>query len=140
MSRKTGELTIESIPVTLGPGFRHDELQSLAVDSSPQVLNESHRSYSIGDLEISGLRFVVTLYFFGNTLESIELMCSGKEFGSSWEDWSEERELRRKEAHDLWLTKQLGHASHVYEWGEIGSDYDPRSGASTVVIRYRSAP
>jgi hypothetical protein len=139
ISRTSGELTIESIPVALGPRFERDDLPSLAVDVRPRVLNESHRSYSIGDHEISGLRFMVTLYFQGNALESIELMCSGMEFGSSWDDWSEGRELRRKEAHDLWLTEQLGHASHVYEWGEIGSEYDPRSGASTVMIRYRPA-
>jgi hypothetical protein len=131
-----GELTIASIPLQLGPGFTRDELLALPLASHTQVANEPHHSYMIGAHEIAGLTFIITLYFYGQQLESISLAHIAKEFGTSWDDWSEEQELQRKAVHDRWLIEQTGQASHVYPWGEIGSDYDPRSGGSSITIRY----
>ena len=136
INRSTGEVLIESIPATLGPKFTRRDLFSLPLKSQSQVVNEPYHSYSIGRHEIAGLDFYVVLYFYGQELEFIDMAHPAAQFGTSWDDWSEEKELKRKEVHDRWLIEQTGYASHVYEWGEIGSDYDPRSGGSSIIIRY----
>jgi len=136
LDKSIGELYIESIPVKLGPRFTRRALSSTPVAAQSQVVNEPYHSYSLGEQRIASQPFFVVLYFYGQQLESINLAHSAEEFGTSWDDWSEEGELRRKQRHDDWLRGQTGHASHVYEWGEVGSDYDPRSGSSSITIRY----
>jgi hypothetical protein len=90
----------------------------------------------LGEQRVSDQPFLVVLYFYGQQLESIDLGYSGAELGSSWEDWSEEREMKRKERHDDWLRMQTEDVSRVYDWGEVLSDYDERSGGSSITIRY----
>ena len=91
----------------------------------------------LGQQPMGDETFFVALYFYGKKLESIDLAIAAPELGASWDDWSEEKEMKRKEKHDVWLIAQTGCASHVYDWGEIDSAYDPRSGGSSITIRYR---
>jgi hypothetical protein len=133
---RSGELLIESIPVKLGPTFTRDELSSLPIAFESRVVNEPYHSYSLGRHPIGGEPFFVVLDFYGQKLESIELANSSEEFGMSWKDWSEEKQLKRKEAHDAWLIAQTNRASHRYGWGAIASAYDPKSGGSSITIRY----
>lgn len=136
LDKNTGELYIESIPVKLGLSFTRDAFSSTPGVAQSQDVNGSYHSYSLGEQRVAGQPFFVALYFYGQQLESVDLAHSTEEFGASWDDWSEEREVRRKRLHDDWLRGQTGHASQVYEWGEVSSDYDPRSGRSSIVIRY----
>lgn len=136
LDKSTGELSLESMPVKLGPRFTRRDLSSPPVAAASQVVNEPYHSYSLGEQRIAGQPFFVVLYFYGQKLESIDLTHPAKEFSMSWEGWSEEGEMRRKQWHDEWLRGQTGHASRVYEWGEVGSGYDPRSGGSSITIRY----
>jgi hypothetical protein len=136
LDKSTGEIYIESIPVKLGPRFTRRDLACTQVAAQPQVVNEPYHSFSLGEQQIAAQPFFVVLYFYGQQLESIDLAYSAEEFGTSWDDWSEEGELRRKQWHDDWLRRQTGYASHVYGWGEISSAYDPRSGGSSIIIRY----
>jgi hypothetical protein len=66
-----------------------------------------------------------------------------------WDNWSEERVLAERDWHDEWLTTQLGPdwVAERYDgaskgslgrfpWGIVGSDYDTRSGGSSIHIRY----
>ena len=136
LDKGTGELYIESIPVMLGPSFTRRALSSTPVAAQSKVVNEPYHSYSLGQQRIAGQLFFVGLCFYGQQLECIDLAHAAAEFGTSWDDWSEERELKLKQWHDDWLRGQTGYASHVYKWGAIGSAYDPRSGSSSITIRY----
>jgi hypothetical protein len=68
-----------------------------------------------------------------------------------WENWTEERVLRLRDTHDEWLDSQLGPgwATDTYDgaskgssvrtsWGVVGSEYDTRSGGSSITIKYFS--
>lgn len=126
LNTTTGELTIESIPRTIGPAFTRQDIESAPIQTETVIVTEPYPSYSLGEQTIFGSRFLVVLYFHGERLESINLAYRGKEFGTSWADWSEVSEMRRK----AW------HAAHDYAWGVILSDYDSRSAGSSIVIRY----
>ena len=136
LDKGTGELFIESIPMPLGPRFTRRDLSSLPVAVQSQIVNEPYHSYSLGAQQIDGQPFSVVLYFYGQQLESINLAHAAAEFLTSRGSWSEEDEPKRKQWHDAWLRWQTGHASHVYEWGEVSSVYDQRSGGSSIIIRY----
>lgn len=55
---------------------------------------------------------------------------------ASWNNWSESEEQSKKDEHDKWLLRNIGEPPYNYSWGEISSNYDPRSGSSMITIRY----
>lgn len=136
----TGEIAIGCVPIRIGARFSRREFLAspLAEDSSVVVRNEPYCSFRAGSYEISGLQLALDLRFRGERLEAVSLVYSAEEFGSSWSDWSEDKELKRKRIHDAWLVSATGSASRSYEWGEIRSDFDAKSGGSKIVIRYFS--
>ena len=138
IDKKSGELVIESIPLRIGPHLSRNEFLSFRVGKSASIVvkNEPFCSYNIGSHEISGLIFSVTVYFYDELLESISMSSVNDELGASWADWSEQKELERKEIHDRWLKNILGKASSHYEWGEVWSGYDSKAGFSSIEIRY----
>ena len=138
IDKNTGELFIDSAAIGIGPRFTRKDFVSsiLSNESRALVNNEPYCSFSVGSHEISGLRFIVSLWFYGDILESIELTYDDEEPGSSRSDWSEVKEFDRKRIHDQWLTSLHGRSSHRYSWGEIRSGYDPRSDSSSITIRY----
>ena len=138
INEKSGELVIQSIPLCFGPHLSRAEFLSLPVGKSARIVvkNEPFCSYSIGTYEISGLVFTVTVYFYNELLESISMSSTNDKLSTSWSDWSEEKELKRKEIHDAWLKNLLGRASSHYKWGEVWSGYDSKAGFSSIEIRY----
>lgn len=75
------------------------------------------------------------LYFHDSFLQEIHVAFSEGREASSWKDWSETAELRRKEMHDNWLLATLGPGPYTFEWGEVLSEYDAVGGFSEVIIR-----
>ena len=137
IEKKSGELVIEAIPLRIGPHMSRSEFLSLPVGKSASIVvrNEPFCSYNIGRHEISGLVFAVTIYFYNELLESVSISSVDNE-STSWSDWSEEKELKKKEMHDRWLKKLVGKASSHYKWGEVWSGYDSKAGFSSIEIRY----
>ena len=138
IDKTSGELVIESIPLRIGPSLSRKDFLSLPVGKSAKigVKNEPYCSYNIGRHNISGLDFVVTIYFYNEYLESISISSVDDASSKSWSDWSEEEELLRKEIHDRWLKNLLGRTNSPYKWGEVSSGYDPKAGFSSIDIRY----
>lgn len=136
LNADTGELTIPTLSMILGPSFTRNDLFALPITLRSMVENEPHHSYSIGQYEIGGPIFAVSLYFYGQKLEAISFADTADKFGTSWGDWSEEKEQNRKQAHDRWLNEQLGKRGRLYKWGEVGSSFDQKSGGSSIMLRY----
>jgi|SRR5688572_601477 len=137
IDKKSGELMIESIPLGIGPHLSRTEFLSLPVGKSASIVvkNEPFCSYNIGRHEISGLVFSITVYFYDELLESVNMSSVDNE-SASWSDWSEQKELEKKEVHDRWLKNLLGKASSQHKWGEVWSGYDSKAGFSSIEIRY----
>ena len=138
IDKKSSEIVIESIPLRIGPRLTRTEFLSLPVGKSAHIVvkNEPFCSYNIGPHEISGLIFIVTVYFYNELLESVSISSVNDELGTSWSDWSEQKELKKIEIHDAWLKNLLGRESSHYKWGEVWSGYDPKAGFSSIEIRY----
>jgi hypothetical protein len=88
------------------------------------------------------------LLFEGERLDGYRLWIEGTPYGTSWDDGSEEKELARRDAQDVWLAEMLGVGVRVqrpsgsaltysFPWGEVWSGYDPRSAGSDIGVRFR---
>lgn len=131
---KTGELTLASGTILSSHLTRSMfRLSPEALQAKINVQNEPWCSFRFEDHEDS---LSITVFFHGERLESVSLYINDPRFGTSWEDWSEQKELERKQAGDEWLKKNGLKPGKNYAWGSVWSDYSPQSGFSDIVIRY----
>lgn len=111
----------------------------LGAGAEPLVDNGEHRSYSLArPLTIGGHAASADVYFRGDALATVMLSFSAEEYGTSWDDWSEDKELARRDAHTAWLSTFLdGAGPHwLFSWGAISSLYDERTGGSYILVTY----
>jgi hypothetical protein len=101
-----------------------------------------------GAQTLDGLVFGVDLVFDGERLDCYSLWLDDARYGTSWDDWSEEKQLAQRDAHDAWLVSNLGPGErqpsprgpelrYSFAWGEAWSTYDARGGSSTIGVRFR---
>jgi hypothetical protein len=131
----------------LGPATQREAFLAspLGARAAPLVKNEPWCSWQVPGLRIGGLPFALGAYFHGAALSSLGFALIDKRFGSSWDDWSEEKERARDAAHKAWLVVQLGpsdapNALRSYPWGSVSAGYDSKGGGSSIWIRYGADP
>ena len=135
ISSTTGELEIGQPEIRIGPSLTKDAFveSRLGQTCKRGVTNQEYATYSLS-LKDAQNEFGLSLVFREQRLFMISIeMLSAKQ---SWANWSEEEELRRRVAHDHLLAASLGKPPYRYRWGEVLSLYDPRSGVSSIAIRY----
>jgi hypothetical protein len=134
----TGGIMLPEIGASISASLLCSQfLQTLAfAGASVLDQNEPWCSYRLPEIAQAGSRLCVVLQFHGEQLQSLTLYHDADRFGTSWSDWSEERELARKAFHEDWLTRELGIRLGHYPWGDISSNYDPKGGSSSIIIRY----
>jgi hypothetical protein len=119
-------------PALLLQEFMKSDLYS---DVTEESLNGFPR-FTLQPQLVDGNKMSVSLIF--NNEKRIFLVNISKtvDQNDSWDSWSEQHELQRKKEHDRLLEKLIGNTSRKFSWGEITSDYDPRSGSSMITVRY----
>ena len=132
---KTGEITLASGTILSRRLSRSMFLSSTeGVRAQINVQNEPWCSFRFEDSEDS---LIVVVFFKGESLESISLYVNDPKLGTSWNDWSEPKEMERKRAGDGWLQKNDLKPGKNYVWGSVWSGYSPQSASSSIVIRYK---
>lgn len=136
----TGQIRLPSDGIRVGPLLTREQFlaSSLARQSRELVRNEPHCSFGLPTVQFDGHSFAWSLWFHGSVLRRVSIECADAEFGSSWADWSEERELARKRFHDSLLQSVLGSdwSRERYLWGTVDSGYDSKGGFSSIVVSY----
>lgn len=138
---KTGAISLEAENFVIEPSLTREEYLSSPLAGAPVGSGvEPYGSFTSGTVEIAGHDFNLTLNFHGSDLTGLDLIANDERFGTSWADWSKEKELERKRFHDSWLAKVLGNDRYPYEydWGSVRSFYNEKAGFSYVSIRYRT--
>lgn len=75
----------------------------------------------------------ITLEFLNGQLRALRIVIVSGE--KNWCDWSEEKELRYRDDLIDVAQKHYGYI-RTFPWGSIDVSYDPRSGGSTLLVRY----
>lgn len=111
-------------------------------------MNTEYVWYSFHNVPICSKLFSLALSFKSSVLDSVIMSIDGDQYGTSWDDWTEAKELSRKQAHDRLLYKELQRQPDVQrsrpypyneyhmDYGTITSSYDPRSASSSISIHY----
>jgi hypothetical protein len=76
--------------------------------------------------------------FTDDVLETVEILFEMQ--GDSDENWSEARELARKELHDAWLRNEIGPPPYRFPWGRLESSYDAKACVGDILISFESDP
>ena len=140
IERTTGQIQLPSDGIRVGPSLSRELFLAspLASQSYELVRNEPDCSFVLPTVQFNGHSFAWGLWFHGSALRRVSIECADAEFGSSWSDWWEEREMTRKRFHDSLLQSVLGSdwSRQHFSWGTVDSGYDPKGGFSSIGVTY----
>ncbi|MEO6039463.1 MAG: hypothetical protein ABIQ93_13705 [Saprospiraceae bacterium] len=102
-------------------------------------VNTGWNHYSVRNIKINDIYFIITFYFDNDILKMIDFIVSDKFIVASWDDWTEKKESQNRDYYDDWLTKEIG-KNRQFSWGTIGSFYDKKGGSSSIVLKYKWPP
>jgi hypothetical protein len=136
---KTGAISVDKIDFVIHPALTREEYLQSPLAGARVSGNEPYASFTPEALKIMGHSFLLTLNFYGSDLTSVDLYATDESFGTSWADWSKEKELQRKRFHESWLGKVLGNDRYPYDydWGSVESFHNEKAGFSYITVRYR---
>jgi len=135
---KTGAMRFDDLAVCVEASLTRSRfLETLGGAASVVLIrNEPWCTYRLPDIPLQNGRLIVSVGFHEERLASVSLFLSAEQFGSSWDDWSEQRERERQSFQERWLAEEVGVPCGRYRWGQVSSGYDPRGGTSSITIVY----
>ncbi len=99
-------------------------------------MHNGWKHYSILNFKVNDTYLSMTFYFDNNTLKSLQFIVSNKVIiMRSWDDWSEEEELKNRGYYDDWLTNQIGKVRQ-FAWGKVAAYYDKKGASSGISLEY----
>lgn len=103
--------------------------------ASDFVRHPPHTSYKLRDkFDASGVPLGIIVYFSSGQLTSMKLFVSSN--AQSWNERSEVEALQQRNLLEQILMTKYGNTRN-FSWGTTVATYDPRSGSSAIVFRYR---
>jgi hypothetical protein len=136
---KTGKIYTKPSISPVGPSLTREKFLSSPMGKDAKIFVNAGKSisYKSKPLSIYGVQFILVLYFSDQRLIEIHLYPLSDEKGG-WASYSEANEIEKKRKNDAFLAANLGAPPYEYPWGEIVSIFDDRSGASQVIVRFRT--
>jgi hypothetical protein len=131
---KNGDIYINNSQIKLTLNLSVEQFKKTPLYSGENIKPFYSVKHSV---HIANKNFKIALYFLNNKLKEIRLYSEEIALGTSWLDFSEQKELERKKEHDKWLENLIGKGPYLYSWGEIISVFDKKGGVSSIIIRYK---
>ncbi|QAA21801.1 hypothetical protein [Sporolactobacillus terrae] len=96
-------------------------------------------------IKINDASFWINVIFDDNRMKIVELSDANETFQNSYNDWSNYRNKKKREAHDRWLLQQLGRPvekktnalTFNRSWGSATSYTDMKNGEVKIMISYK---
>ncbi|WP_282014034.1 hypothetical protein [Marinifilum flexuosum] len=132
---KTGAISIGESEISL-----FDEFDKVYKQVGQQMKLAEQRlgidEYNIKDVKVGEDLLTLRLIFIQRTLKSVEIYIqfNGLEEPNSWNDWTEQFELKKKAKQNEWIDNQVG-KKRIFNWGMIKSSFDRKCGYSSIIIR-----
>jgi len=134
---KIGIANVEINPKTSKDLFVSSKLKDKVIEEKITPKGDgTYSRYELGRQKIGDDIFLVSLIFDNDKIDMLTISFIIDNETSSWDTWSEETEIFRRELNSKWLYKYLGSPPYKYDWGEISSDFDAKAGFSYITIRY----
>jgi hypothetical protein len=139
ISADTGTIELENETFVLGPDLTHEIFRDSATGRESKLVGytDVHRSYHLPAVEAHGTTFLLSVSFEGERLTRITWMDGDPSFGSTYAEWSEEKEQRRNDRHHEWL-EQWGIALGEHAWGTVAAGFSGRDEESSVAFIYNA--
>ena len=137
IDKDNGEITFDN-GFILSRKFTRDEIEKLKFGMKSTLIRNSAPWYvvQLDNIKISGLNFSIVLYFNNNKLIMVDMSISDTKYGTSWDDWTKEKEMDRNRDNKNWLY-QYTNGQNEFPWGKIWAGYDEKVGGSSIHIRYK---
>ena len=105
----------------------------------------------LGSGDPDGKALGVQLHFEGDRLYGYSVSLADPRYGTSWDDYTEEKQIAKRDAHDAWLVASLGQGTrepsprgpelrYALPWGDVWSTFDARGGSTSIGVRFRDMP
>ncbi|MCC5804375.1 hypothetical protein [Rossellomorea vietnamensis] len=131
IDKATGSLILDDGKIVLNTDMSAETFMATSLYKGGTADNR----YSIEEAqEINGKDFIITLFLKDGKLKEIHLSEVVK--GLSWNNWTEDVEISKKNSHDHWLLTVLGNESYHYSWGYVESAFDKKGCVSSIILRY----
>ncbi len=106
--------------------------------TNKQDMGTGYVWYSLPVAAIDGKDLSVSLCFHDGVLDSLRIsVVDPDQYGSGWDDWSEEKERLCAKHTEDWL-RAAGYPTGRFAWGEVWAGYDSKGGSGGGGIRYKS--
>ncbi|WP_353949242.1 hypothetical protein ABNN70_06915 [Sporolactobacillus sp. Y61] len=121
------------------PQFGKGGLEQIFIPDFQELLHNKFIS------RIDGVSFWINVIFDDNRMKIIELSDANETFQNSYNDWSNYRYEKKREAHDRWILRQLGRPfeektnalTFNRSWGSATSYTDMKNGEVKIMISYK---
>ena len=138
IDKKSGQLTLGNVK-TISPTTALSEIKAFKLSEIQEErdLGNGWIHYTVRNVEESGEFFIFIFFFYKENLDSVSFVVNDSPFdlNSGWDSWSEKTEREKAVKYNSWLNKEIG-IGRKFPWGNIWTDYDQKSGGSSIFIRY----
>ena len=103
--------------------------------------------YDFFPIAFYSYKIIYSLCFKNSVLDCLHFCVDSDALPKSWANWSKESELKRKHLNEKLLYEIFNDnineqstlpSAYHFEWGNIISCYDPRSGQSSIILHYNN--
>lgn len=122
--------------VAIARGLTEQALVAAVPNAKKRDMNTGWVWYSFPALSDEGMVVGISLAFFNGTLR--EMSCAHSDsalYGSSWNEWSREKEELRVRNTTAWLKKK-GYSLGTFPWGQVWASFDEKGGFGSGGVRY----
>lgn len=148
---KTGRVTFESPQLSLSAALTLDAFEASPGFARFEAMNRNPpwALFGFRDFEAARERWAGLLSFREDPIQWITLIAQRPELGTSWADFSTQKERARQALHNEWLAAQLGEPpptrtqiagvttwEWAFPWGHVHSGWDVKNGTTEIVVSY----
>jgi hypothetical protein len=101
--------------------------------SHSHTTDNNYSWYSLPPLKDVEFNIGISACFFHRKLVHISLAAISSEFGTSWDDFTEEKEKARAKKTRAWL-KKVSLDTGTYSWGTVDCGYDAKAASGSASI------
>ncbi|MGL5001853.1 MAG: hypothetical protein ACRDAM_02825, partial [Casimicrobium sp.] len=110
-----------------------DETKALEKGTLAREVGNGHKWYDLPVIKHGTTEIGVSLCYYATKLRHIHFGAQGSEFGTSWDDFSEEKELKRARKTEQWL-ESVDLKPGTYSWGTVWCGYDLKASFSYAAL------